>query len=277
MAVITTGKTFANGEQLSAAKLNQVISGASFNISDAVDGSTMTLIGGAMAVNTIAAGQIGTDAVETVKIKDANVTKAKIENVADYKVLGNVSGGAAAPSEVAILDEDTMSSDSAISLATQQSIKAYVDANSGTVLQRTRVSSTAQSQPTTVIPADNTTPLSSEGTQILSTSFTPTSTSNKIEVKFNGLLAHTSAGGILVLALFEGSTCKGAKWMKQMSNGTGISSIEFEFTPSSTDAATYSLRYGPTAGTANVNRDSASTFTLGGLSEISMTVTEVKP
>ena len=50
-----------------------------------------------------------------------------IENLADYKVLGNVSGGAAAPAEVAILDEDTMSSDSATSLITQQSAKAYVD------------------------------------------------------------------------------------------------------------------------------------------------------
>jgi len=277
MAVITTGKTFANGEQLSASKLNQVISGATFNSSDAVDGSTMTIIGGAMAVNTIAAAQIGTDAVETVKIKDANVTKAKIENVADYKVLGNVSGGAAAPSEVAILDEDTMSSDSAISLATQQSIKAYVDANSGTVLQRTRVSSTAQSQPTAVMNADDTIPLVSEGTQILSTSFTPTSTSNKIEVKFHSLLCHSTSGGIQVVALFEGSTCKGAQWIKQSSTGTAISALEFEFTPSSTDAATYSLRYGPTSGTANVNRDGASTFTLGGLSEISMTVTEVKP
>ncbi len=65
--------------------------------------------------------------ITTSLIADSNVTKAKIENLADYKVLGNVSGGAAAPAEVAILDEDNMSSDSATSLATQQSIKAYVD------------------------------------------------------------------------------------------------------------------------------------------------------
>lgn len=110
MAVITSGKTFANGEQLSADKLNQVITAATFNQADAVDGSTMTLIGGAMAV------------------ADSGITKAKIENVANMKALGNTSGSAAAPQEVAILDEDTMSSDSATSLATQQSIKAYVTA-----------------------------------------------------------------------------------------------------------------------------------------------------
>jgi hypothetical protein len=117
MAVITSGKTFANGEQLSADKLNQVITAATFNASDAVDGSTMTLVGGAMAVRDTG--------ITTAKIADSNVTKAKIENVANMKVLGNTSGSAASPQEVAILDEDNMTSDSATSLATQQSIKAF--------------------------------------------------------------------------------------------------------------------------------------------------------
>jgi len=119
MAVITTGKTFANGEQLSASKLNQVITAATFNASDAVDGSTMTLIGGAMAV--------ADGGIATAKIADSAVTKAKIENVANMKALGNTSGSVASPQEVAILDENDMSTDSDTSLATQQSIKAYVD------------------------------------------------------------------------------------------------------------------------------------------------------
>ena len=99
MAIITSGKTFANGEQLSADKLNQVITAATFNASDAVDGSTMTLIGGAMAVadEGIATGKIAPGAVNFSKLTD-------------------------------VLDENDMSSDSATSLATQQSIKAYVTA-----------------------------------------------------------------------------------------------------------------------------------------------------
>ncbi len=76
----------------------------------------------------IAAGGIASNAVETAKIKDANVTKAKIENLADYKLLGNVSGGAAAPAEIAFLDENDLSSDDDEAIATQQSIKAYADA-----------------------------------------------------------------------------------------------------------------------------------------------------
>ena len=129
MAVITSGKTFANGEQLSASKLNQVITAATFNRADAVDGSTMTLIGGAMAVadGGIATAKIADSGIATAKIADSAVTKAKIENVANMKALGNTSGSAASPQEVAILDENDMDSDSDTSLATQQSIKAYVD------------------------------------------------------------------------------------------------------------------------------------------------------
>lgn len=120
MSVITSGKTFANGEQLSADKLNQVITAATFNSTDAVDGSTITLVGGAMAV--------AESGISTAKIANSNVTKAKIENVANMKVLGNTSGSATSPQEVAILDENDMTSDSDTSLATQQSIKAYVTA-----------------------------------------------------------------------------------------------------------------------------------------------------
>mgnify|MGYP003627078305 CR=1 FL=1 len=133
MSVITSGKIFANGEQLSADKLNQVISGATFNSSDAVDGSTMTLIGGAMAVGTIAAAQIGTDAVETVKIKDANVTLSKIATQADQTVLANVSGGVASPTAVDIVgDSGILIDDDALGTsdtkgATQGNIKAYAD------------------------------------------------------------------------------------------------------------------------------------------------------
>ena len=133
MAIITSGKTFANGEQLSASKLNQVITAATFNQADAVDGSTMTLIGGAMAVadGGIATAKIADSGIATAKIADSAVTKAKIENVANMKALGNTSGSAAAPQEVAILDENDMSTDSDTSLATQQSIKAYVDTTAG--------------------------------------------------------------------------------------------------------------------------------------------------
>lgn len=128
MPVLNPGTTFSNGEQLTASDLNLLLQGATFTQSS-VDNLSTQLVGTAIVVadGGIIASKLAADAVTTSKILDANVTKTKIENVADYKVLGNVSGAAAAPQEVAILDENDMVSDSDTSLATQQSIKAYVD------------------------------------------------------------------------------------------------------------------------------------------------------
>ena len=135
MAIINKGTAFSNGEQLSASKLNDLIDDATFG-TDSVDNST-TLVNanGAITVRDsgITAAKLTANSVTTAKIADASVTKAKIENVDDYKVLGNVSGAAAAPQEVAILDEDDMVSNSDTALATQQSIKAYVDEIFGSV------------------------------------------------------------------------------------------------------------------------------------------------
>ena len=129
--VVTKGTEYDNGSQITSSNLNALVDDAKFS-SNAVDNGSTALNDSAIPAiivknGGISAVKLATDAVETAKIKDGNVTKAKIENVADYKVLGNVSGSAAAPAEVAILDEDTMSSNSATSLATQQSIKAYAD------------------------------------------------------------------------------------------------------------------------------------------------------
>ena len=131
MAILTTGNTFASGDQVTAATLNSAVNDAEF-AAGAVD-NTSTQLSGTSPQQIIvkdlgiSTGKIATGAVTTAKIADSNVTKAKIENVANMKALGNVSGSAAAPAEVAILDEDNMASNSATSLATQQSIKAYAD------------------------------------------------------------------------------------------------------------------------------------------------------
>lgn len=59
-----------------------------------------------------------------------------LASINNLNVLGNVSGSAAAPTSVEIKDEDAMTSDSATALATQQSIKAYVDAQVGSSVSK---------------------------------------------------------------------------------------------------------------------------------------------
>lgn len=62
-------------------------------------------------------------------VADNSITFAKIQDIATMKVIGRTATGTGDSSEISILDEDDMASDSAVALATQQSIKAYVDAN----------------------------------------------------------------------------------------------------------------------------------------------------
>lgn len=101
-------------------------------ISGKVDGSTIEFSSGNIALKDagVTAAKLASTldlSSKTVTLPAASVTKANIENVANMKVLGNVSGSASAPAEVAILDEDNMASDSATGIPTQQSVKAYAD------------------------------------------------------------------------------------------------------------------------------------------------------
>ena len=67
----------------------------------------------------------------TLSIADNGVTFAKMQDINTAKVIGRTTAGSGDPEEVSILDEDAMTSDSATALATQQSIKAYVDSVAG--------------------------------------------------------------------------------------------------------------------------------------------------
>ena len=126
MAIINKGKSFANGEQLTADKLNQVIDNATFTTS-AVDNTSTQLSSGAIIVKDggVTTAKLNDNAVTTVKIADANVTTAKIAdaNVTFAKLTD-------------VIDDDTMATATATTLATSESIKAYVD-NSNLITETT--------------------------------------------------------------------------------------------------------------------------------------------
>jgi hypothetical protein len=81
--------------------------------------------------NAVDTAEIKDNAVTTAKILSDNVTYDKIQDIStSNSVLGNTATGTVTERALVgdiLLDEDTMSSNSAIKGATQQSIKAYVD------------------------------------------------------------------------------------------------------------------------------------------------------
>jgi len=111
MAIITTGNNFDATAAVTSTTLNNIANAATFD--DPVDGTSLEL-----KVD----GKLG--------IKDAGVTVAKIGGITDsLKVIGRTTAGAGVAEEVTINDDNDLSSASAITLATDESIKAYVDSN----------------------------------------------------------------------------------------------------------------------------------------------------
>jgi hypothetical protein len=149
MAILTKGQTFANADSVTSTKLNNLVDAAAFvaGASGTTDNTSLEVNGsGRLQVKDlgVTSAKLAASAVTTTKLPDSTlatdgVTYAKLQRVANMKALGNVSGSLGVASEVSILDEDDMVSNSATSLATQQSIKAYTDASfvRGTALATT--------------------------------------------------------------------------------------------------------------------------------------------
>ena len=144
MAILSKGQTFADDGAVTSTKLNNLVDNAAFvtGSSGSTDDSSLEVNGsGRLQVKDggISAAKLGSGVITAAKLETSTsaitgVTYNKIQYVANMKALGNTTGALAAPSEVSILDEDDMVSDSATSLATQQSIKAYVDNTTGLIL-----------------------------------------------------------------------------------------------------------------------------------------------
>lgn len=138
MAIINTNGGFGPTDTVTNTNLNAVADAATFN--DPVDDSTLEL-------HTDGKLRIKASGVGTTQIAPSSVTKAKIENVANMKVLGNTSGSATAPQEVSVIDDDTMATALNTNLATAESIKAYIDKLKPNIVQDVKTDTYADTNP----------------------------------------------------------------------------------------------------------------------------------
>lgn len=117
---------------------------------------------------------------------------------------------------------------------------------SGLVLQRLAAAPyTANTALSTNIPIDDSTPISTEGTQILSQAITPKSATSKINIKSTGTLVVSTGAGIVCAALFRGTTCiKSQPLYCAGANSPVPWNIDVYDEPGSTSEQTYSIRVG---------------------------------
>lgn len=128
-------------------------------------------------------------------------------------------------------------------------------ASAGKIGQILQTLTSAKTALTTAIPADNTIPTSSEGTEILSQTITPAGTSSTIRVTAQVFGHARNTGGVGIGALFRGTTCLQTRAFRI--NATqqigGVIALDFIDSPATASSVTYSVRVGPDAGTFDLN------------------------
>lgn len=122
--------------------IQDVIGGAGLTASTAsdvvtldinVDNATIEISTDAIRVKDlgITTAKLNNGAVTTVKLGDNQVTYAKIQTVANNKVLGNVSGSTANVAEIDIITSTTLVGSANTNIPSTAAIKAYVDSVTG--------------------------------------------------------------------------------------------------------------------------------------------------
>ena len=245
-----------------------------------------TEVGGAEAIDLTAPGAIGSVTASTGAFTTIGATTpgtgdfttigATTPGTGDFTTIGATTPGTGAFTSVdigstiaitGVLDEDTMSSDSAVKLATQQSIKAYVDTaiavpsapSAGQVIQVLQSNTGAFFTTTTIIPKDDTIPQNNEGVEITTLAITPSKSGNKILIIANGILCNSNSGSTFhTAAIFLDSTASALASSTAMGGSNYVdavtnSVIHHLYTTVSGAVHTFKLRCGTNVGTTKVN------------------------
>lgn len=120
----------------------------------------------------------------------------------------------------------------------------------GSVIDRAYAEYTANAALTATIPSDDTIPQNTEGTQILSVSFTPKSATSRVRLRFQGEFALSSANQSGVAAIFSSASANALRATITTAAGADFAEplvVEHEYVPGVTTAITFSVRVGPNA------------------------------
>ena len=147
----------------------------------------------------------------------------------------------------------------------------------GNVIQVVEANYSTSASTSTTIPLDTTIPQNTEGAEILSAAITPTSSSNKLFIQVS--LPHLSgSGNHITAALFQDSIADALSVGTTYSGGSNWS-INIYFShfmqAGTTSSTTFKVRYGPSAGTAYINRLTTATGTFGGTTFARLVITEI--
>ncbi|MDY0009600.1 MAG: hypothetical protein RBS08_07835 [Bdellovibrionales bacterium] len=147
----------------------------------------------------------------------------------------------------------------------------------GSVVGHAQTTYTGYAALTTAVPFDNTVPQPGEGTEILRTSLTPKSATNRVRVRFSGFAATSGIFPITAFLCINGSAAVQAIGAYAPVAGQPVSlNFEYEHIPGDTNTQVYTVRVGP-GGIGSVRMNGSNTGRLfGGCAAATLTVEEIK-
>ena len=153
-----------------------------------------------------------------------------------------------------------------------------ITGGSGSIVQTVTTINQSTATGTTTIPFDNTIPQSTEGTNFISASITPTAIGNKIRVVLNVFGAYSVAAHVIA-AIFQDANTNSLATASMQTTTTNQDvhlTLVYPFVAAATTTTTIKLNIGgSTAGTFTLNGNAgASVF--GGTATSSLSLTEIK-
>jgi hypothetical protein len=147
MGAVNTTYTFIPNDTITSTKMNNIIDETVIT-SDAISGTTLEVTGTGKL-------KIRSQGVTSNELAAGAVTYTKVQPISSMTALGNMTGSTDLISEIPVLNENDMASNSATALATQQSIKAYTETyvDSRYVLDTVKASTSGTSIDFTGIPS----------------------------------------------------------------------------------------------------------------------------
>lgn len=211
--------------------------------------------------NALIVGTPSDGSITSVKIANNAVGLDKLADVATLTFLGRKAAGTGDPAALTLADLRD----------------SFFPA--GSVIDSKIATYTANANLSAIIPTDDTIPQITEGTEIISTTFTMKSTTNILRLRFNAAGAF-SVNGVIVAAIFVAGDSNA-----KVSGLTAVNGVDVfihnivasgEYVPGVLTPLTISVRVGPNgAGNVRLNGNTSGRF-MGGTLNASLLIEEIK-
>lgn len=183
----------------------------------------------------------------------------------------------------ALLDTDVPTSSSivdaiAVEVTARNTAISTAVLGSSNLVQRVNTQTGTMSTFSALIPADDTIPQISEGTEILTVTITPKTIGNILVIDTH-LMISAGAATTVIAALFQDASANALACAMQIAAANSLESVRIRYTmaAASVAATTFRLRAGVgAAATVTVNGSAGARY-LGGVMLSSISVTELKP